>query len=256
MAERGGIMDGAATNRQGARTHALRAQIALRQRILNGDYPGGTRLYEVSLAEELAISRTPVREALSRLAEEGLLVRTRAGGFVVRSFAVADVLDMIELRGVLEGTAARLAAERGVCPERMAKIGCLLSQLDSCFGTRPDDTDLDRYSQLNDAFHQALAKLAGSKVLEEEIARVVRLPFAAPSAFLPYKTQIEALVSTLAPAHAQHHAMIDAIAARQGARAEALAREHTGAARANVQQIFAAHPAQGPQLAALGLVIG
>lgn len=119
----------------------------------------------------------------------------------------------------------------------------------------PEQTDLERYSQLNDSFHQALARLAGSKVLEEEIARVVRLPFAAPSAFLPYKTQIEALMSTLAPAHVQHHAMIEAIAARQGARAEALAREHTGAARANVQQIFAARPAQGPQLAALGLVI-
>ena len=249
-------MDGTVSNRQGARTHALHAQIALRQRILNGDYPGGTRLYEVSLAEELAVSRTPVREALSRLAEEGLLVRTRSGGFVVRSFAVADVLDMIELRGVLEGTAARLAAERGPCPEHMSKIECLLGQLDSCFHANPEDTDLDSYSQLNDAFHLALARLAGSKVLEEEIARVVRLPFAAPSAFLPYKTQIEALVSTLAPAHAQHHAMIEAITARQGTRAEALAREHTGSARANVQQIFAVHTAQGPQLAALGLVIG
>lgn len=116
-------MDGAGTNREGARTHALRAQIALRQRILNGDYPGGTRLYEVSLAEELAVSRTPVREALSRLAEEGLLVRTRSGGFVVRSFAVADVLDMIELRGVLEGhcgavggRARRLCRTDGTCP--------------------------------------------------------------------------------------------------------------------------------------------
>ncbi|MDD7972041.1 GntR family transcriptional regulator [Roseinatronobacter alkalisoli] len=250
------MMDGTESNRQGARTHALRAQIALRQRILNGEYPGGTRLYEVSLAEELDISRTPVREALSRLAEEGLLVRTRAGGFVVRSFAVADVLDMIELRGVLEGTAARLAAERGVCSEKMAGIRCILAQLDSCFGANPEDADLERYSQLNDEFHYMLARLAGSKVLEEEIARVVRLPFAAPSAFLPYKTQIEALVSTLAPAHAQHHAMIDAIAARQGARAEALAREHTGAARANIQQIFVTDIGQAPPLAALGLVVG
>ena len=56
------------------------------------------------LAKEFSISRTPIREALSRLAEEGLLERARGGGFVVRSFAIADVLDMIELRGVLEGT--------------------------------------------------------------------------------------------------------------------------------------------------------
>ena len=74
------------------------------------------------LAKEFSISRTPIREALSRLAEEGLLERARGGGFVVRSFAIADVLDMIELRGVLEGTAARLAAERGVSAAKLAGI--------------------------------------------------------------------------------------------------------------------------------------
>ena len=56
-------------------THAKRAAYDLRQRILKGEMPGGTRLYEVALADEMAISRTPVREAMSRLAEEGLLGR-------------------------------------------------------------------------------------------------------------------------------------------------------------------------------------
>ena len=85
-------------------THSKRALFRLRQRIVEGEIPGGTRLYEVALAEKLQISRTPVREAMSRLAEEGLLDRANGGGFLVRSFSYADVVDAIELRGVLEGT--------------------------------------------------------------------------------------------------------------------------------------------------------
>ena len=57
----------------------MRALMELRKKILSGDYPGGTRLFEVSLAETLQISRTPVREVMSRLAEEGLLDRLADG---------------------------------------------------------------------------------------------------------------------------------------------------------------------------------
>jgi GntR family transcriptional regulator, vanillate catabolism transcriptional regulator len=238
-----------------ARTHGLRAQIELRKRILNGELPGGTRLYEVMLADDLNISRTPVREALSRLVEEGLLERARGGGFVVRSFAIADVLDMIELRGVLEGTAARFAAERGVGAARLAAIRDILRRLDGCFGADPADVDLDRYAVLNAEFHEALSKLAGSAVMEREIARVVRLPFASPSAFLPHRARIEALRLTLAPAQAQHRAIVEAIAAREGSRAEALVREHTRAARANVEQLFATGSGGDATMPGLGLVI-
>jgi GntR family transcriptional regulator, vanillate catabolism transcriptional regulator len=109
------------TGEEKTATHAQRALVALRKRILGGELAGGTRLYEVALAEELGISRTPVRAALSVLAEESLLDRGAGGGFVVRSFAVRDVVDTIELRGVLEGTAARMAAERGVPDSLMAR---------------------------------------------------------------------------------------------------------------------------------------
>ena len=115
-----------------AGTQAMRALAALRARILGGALPGGTRLFEVALAEDLQVSRTPVREALSRLADEGLLERMPHGGFVVRSFSVGDVIDAIELRGLLEGAAARLAAERGPVPERLQAMQDLVGALDSC----------------------------------------------------------------------------------------------------------------------------
>ncbi len=239
-----------------ARTHATRALIDLRQRILSGGLAGGTRLFEVPLAEELDISRTPLREALSRLAAEGLLDRAPGGGFVVRSFALADVIDTIELRGVLEGTAARLAAERGVAPERMQALRGILARLDECFGEGPDDVDFESYSDLNTEFHAAIAELAGSAVLSREIARVTRLPFASPSAFLPDSTRLDAFRRTLSPAQEQHRALVEAIGNREGTRAEMIAREHARAARRNVEYIFATDPGLKADVPGLALITG
>jgi len=221
-----------------SKTHATRTVIELRKKILGGELPGGTRLYEVPLAEELEISRTPLRDAMSRLAEEGLLERARSGGFVVRQFSFADVIDAIEIRGVLEGTAARLAAERGVKPEAMASIQAVVKELDGVFGANPGEVEFEAYSELNARFHAELAALSGSKIVEKEVERAARLPFASPSAFLPDKTDIAAFRRSLNIAQEQHRAIVQAIAAREGARAEALAREHARIARRNIEYVL------------------
>jgi GntR family transcriptional regulator of vanillate catabolism len=222
----------AMTQEERSATHAQRALITLRQRILGGDLPGGTRLYEVALAEELGISRTPVRAALSRLAEESLLDRAN-GGFVVRSFALRDVVDAIELRGVLEGTAARLAAERGVPEAQMAEARQIVRQIDGLF--RGEEIDMEAYSGLNSRFHSLLAQMSQSPVLQREIERITALPFAAPSAFLDDHSHQLDSVKTLAAAQEQHRALLEAITHREGSRAESLAREHARAARRNVE---------------------
>ncbi len=214
------------------KNHTERALTALRQRVLAGGLPGGTRLFEVALAEELDISRTPVRAALAKLAEEGLLDRPKGGGFVVRSFDLADVIDTIELRGVLEGTAARFAAERGVLPEQLAEAQNIISNIDRVLFAQT--VDMDEYSSWNTRFHKLLVRMANSDALAREIARVTSLPFASPSAFLDDDAHAEQLLSNLTAAQQQHKAIIDAIANREGSRAESLAREHARAARRNV----------------------
>lgn len=216
-------------------THTKRATYELRQRIIEGRIPGGTRLYEVALADELEISRTPVREAMSRLAEEGLLERARGGGFVVRSFSYHDVIDAIELRGVLEGTAARIAAERGTDPEDIKKIRAIVDEIDTCFGAIDAPANFDRYSELNAAYHTALARMCGSPIIERELKRVKSLPFASPSAFVLGRSDNTASHRTLVIAQAQHRALVDAIEAREGARAEFIAREHARIARENLE---------------------
>jgi GntR family transcriptional regulator of vanillate catabolism len=164
-----------------SKTQTERALITLRQRILSGAYPGGERLYEVALANDLQISRTPVRAALSKLAEEGLLDRIKAGGFAVRRFDLRDVMDTIELRGVLEGTAARLAAERGAQAGALDAMRTAVSRIDAVL--QADDVDMSLYSKWNSAYHAALGDSCGSPVLVRELKRVTALPFASPSAF-------------------------------------------------------------------------
>lgn len=237
-----------------ASTHAQRALFSLRQRILSGAIQGGTRLFEVALAEELAISRTPVRAALSQLAEEGLLERGQSGGFTVRSFAMAEVVDTIELRGVLEGTAARFAAERGADPDLLAKIERIVTELDACVIVKPEEIDISRYSELNTRFHSTLAALSGSSVLQREIVRVTRLPFASPSAFLADDLKIDRFRRTLLPAQEQHRSIVEAIRAREGTRAESIAREHARAARRNVEFLFSADPQERIGMSSMALI--
>src|SRR3954462_10129327 len=105
-----------------ARTQTERVVLTLREMLLRGDFRPGERLTELSLVPRLKASRTPVRLALDRLANEGLLEALATTGFRVRAFALDDIWDAIELRGVLEGTAARLAAERLPAPEETPAV--------------------------------------------------------------------------------------------------------------------------------------
>src|SRR5690606_16379469 len=89
-----------------------RALLGIRESLLRGEFSRGERISEIGISERFEMSRTPIRMALERLAHLGLLDVGTMGGFFVREFTVADVRDAIELRAVLEGTAARLATER------------------------------------------------------------------------------------------------------------------------------------------------
>ncbi|MBL1241106.1 MAG: GntR family transcriptional regulator [OCS116 cluster bacterium] len=223
-------------------THALRAVFDLRKKILSGELAAGVRLREVALAKELNISRTPVRDAMSRLAEEGLLERAKTGGFIIRRFGADDIADSIELRGVLEGTAARLAAERGVSKDKLVVVNKLLIELDDCFSEQGLKVDLPRYSELNADFHNELSKLCGSDIIQRELERVRQLPFASPSAFLEDKNNRNTFALSLLAAQEQHKEIIMAIEAREGSRAESVAREHAREARKNLESTLGQNP--------------
>ncbi|MEE9335413.1 MAG: GntR family transcriptional regulator [Granulosicoccaceae bacterium] len=202
----------------------------LRSRIIAGHWPAGSKLREVPLSESLGVSRTPLRAALLKLEQEGLVERSGAG-YTVRGFSLEDAYVAIELRGVIEGTAARTAAERGVTTAELVAIKQTVAAIDTIL----EQDTIDGYAALNDQFHDQLAELADNKLIKREVERASQLPFAAPSAFSSNSDDLARFKTSLVVGQQHHHALVQAIERGEGARADALAREHAQLGRANIE---------------------
>jgi GntR family transcriptional regulator of vanillate catabolism len=220
-----------------------RTVLNLREMLLRGDFRPGERLSELPLVARLGVSRTPIRLALDRLANEGLLEVFPTGGFVVRAFTLTDVYDAIEMRCVLEGTAARLAAERLEEPRELAGLRTLQKELELVMPLAPELVptidSFAHYLDLNESFHSTLVDLAKSPMLRRTVDRILSLPFASPSATVFARLKLPKAKELLTIASDQHNALIEAIGNRQGARAESLAREHAGLALRNLEAVLA-----------------
>jgi GntR family transcriptional regulator of vanillate catabolism len=215
-------------------THAL---LSLRDLLLSGEFPPGTRMSELPLVERLGVSRTPLRLALATLQHEGLLENIEGGGYAVREFTRDEIHDAIELRGVLEGTAARFAAERGATADQLAQMRRLSAEMDPLVH-RSDVDSFWQYVECNRAFHELLMEAAASPVLQRELERIVALPFASPSALVQGQAELPESREILVIAQDHHRGLIDAIERGQGARAEALAREHARIALRNLEIVL------------------
>jgi GntR family transcriptional regulator of vanillate catabolism len=223
-------------------SQAVKAQLRLRELILGGELPSGARIAELAIVERLGVSRTPIRAALMRLEQEGLLEALPNGGYAVRTFSERDVSDAIELRGTVEGLAARLAAERGASPDVLRQARECLAQIDGVLSQPAlDDEAFTRYVTLNEAFHNFLSELAGSDVVARELERVVRLPFASPSGFVVLQANSPQARDMLIVAQDQHRQVLDAIERREGSRAEAIMREHSRIAQRNLRDAMMSH---------------
>jgi GntR family transcriptional regulator of vanillate catabolism len=217
-------------------SQTLRALIEMRELVIRGEFRPGERIREIPLAARLGVSRTPLRLVLERLAHEGLLEARSKGGFVARQFTLQDIMDVIELRGVLEGTAARLAAERLQSPSELHSMSEWVQQMGTLLRARAPVMDsIASYAPLNERFHARLIELAKSPILCRSLDQVLTLPFAAPSAFIGSQTEIGDWHETMMIANAHHRSIVDAIANREGARAEAMAREHSRVARSSIR---------------------
>jgi GntR family transcriptional regulator, vanillate catabolism transcriptional regulator len=224
-----------ATNRS-ASSQTVRALLKLRDFILSGELKPGDRISELPLVERLGVSRTPIRMALVRLEEEGLLAAIPSGGFAVKAFSERDIYDAIEVRGALEGLAARLAAERGVTQSAFAEIKDCLSEIDAFIDrSRVTIESFSDYVRLNARFHVLLLALADSPVLERQLKRVMNLPFASPSAFVMVQAELREAHAIMTVAQDQHRCVMRAIEMREGARAEAIMREHARLAFRNLE---------------------
>src|SRR5579862_6592233 len=175
-----------------------RTLLNLREMLLRGDFQPGERISELPLVARLGVSRTPIRLALDRLSHEGLLEASPTGGFVVRAFTLEDIWDAIETRGILEGAAARLAAERLEDPSELISLREYRDEMDAMVQmdgdpdrfAEPDIDSFARYLDLNEAFHSEIVTLSKSSMIRRTLAQVNSVPFASPSALLYVRAKL------------------------------------------------------------------
>ncbi|MDF5773015.1 GntR family transcriptional regulator [Pseudomonas syringae] len=204
--------------------------VALRKMIASGELAAGERLMEVPTAELFGVSRMPVRMAFRTLEQEGLLVPFGGRGFQVRSISPIEIAGAVDVRGVLEGLAARQMAERGVTQEARDELEACLVQGDALFekGHVTED-DLEVYHYMNMRLHRVIVEGSGNRAIADALSRNDHLPFASVTALAVDRDNLIREYRRFNFAHMQHHAVVDALVNGQGARAEAIMREHANA---------------------------
>lgn len=231
--------------------------LQLREGILRGDFEPGQRLAEQQVAERLGASRTPVRAALVALEQEGLVQVSESGGYVVRRFTASEVADAIAVRGHLEGMAARLVAEHGMTRQLARDLDDCLAEGDAALANNPlTMDDYARYTVMNDRLHALILEASGNRALQRAVALNDKLPFAPASAMLPMQGSLAIDRDWMLYAHRQHHMLVEALKRGEGARAQALAVEHTEVAQTNLRLALARRSEVEQVMPAIRLVVG
>jgi DNA-binding GntR family transcriptional regulator len=195
----------------------LREQIvsSLRESIVKGELSSGQKLTEPELAEKLGISRTPIREAFRQLESEGFLTVIPRRGAVVSSLTRKEIEDFYEIKSLLEGYAARVAAEK-ITKKDIDKLRKLNEQLEAL--TQGDD--VEAFFRKNNEFHNTFIALCGNEKLLELRSDLVQK-------FLRFRLQALAVPGRLMESVKQHRVIIRALAKKDGRLAEAVVIEHS-----------------------------
>jgi len=200
---------------------------SLRQWILGGRFRAGERLAEATMAQQLGVSRTPVRLAFRTLEQEGLLQKAGARGFLVREFSDQDVRCAIEVRGALEGLAARRLAHIGMSPAVREQLqACLDDAQRILAGGQLAEADIGPWGRLNERFHGTIVQAGGGRVIADAISRNDHLPFASAASLVIDRSALDREYLKLCQAQLHHRLVVQALDQRDSARVEMLMREH------------------------------
>jgi DNA-binding GntR family transcriptional regulator len=205
----------------------------LRTAILNGRIADGARLRQTGLADQLGISRTPIREALVRLQQEGLVELLPGGGVRVKVLNLDEAVELYDVREVLDGLAARLAAGRIAAPS-LGRLERALARQALCVARG----DAGPWFAAHVAFHEEIVRAASHRQLAR-LSTVVRLSI---RHFHPLLLRTE---HRLEHAYAEHRALYDAIRTHDAEAAERLARAHIATAKDIVLKTMAQETRRG-----------
>ena len=187
---------------------------AIREAIINGTLKPGERLMEIQLAEEMGVSRTPVREAIRKLELEGFLVMIPRKGAYVAGLSMKDIADVFEIRGALEGLAAGLAAER-ITEEEQEELERILVRIGECINS----DDLNALIEQDTEFHDILFKATRNE-------RLVQIVSNLREQIQRYRTASLSSPGRMKVALEEHKEIVEAVSERNVEKAQRLAREH------------------------------
>jgi DNA-binding GntR family transcriptional regulator len=187
---------------------------SLREAIISGLLKPGERMMEIQLAEEMGVSRTPVREAIRKLELEGLVVMIPRKGAYVAGLSLKDIADVFEIRGALEGLAAELAAERITDNEleEMERYLVIISE-------EIEAGDLSRVVETDTDFHSLIYKASRNNRLVQIISNL-------REQIQRFRTTSLANPGRMKNALEEHRKIVEAISTRDGELARKIAHEH------------------------------
>jgi len=197
-----------------AETQTERIRHALEDAILTGRLAPGERLDEQALAERFEVSRTPVREALNRLASSRLVELRPRQGAVVAVLSVPELIEMFEVMSELEGLCARLAARRATPEER-----ALLREAHDACRERAEAGDHEGFYLENKRFHEIIYAASHNRFLEESTINL-------RSRVAPYRRHVTYRPGRMKESIVEHEAVVEAIAAGDAAGAQARMHHH------------------------------
>lgn len=187
---------------------------SLREAILSGQLRPGERLMEIQLAEEMGVSRTPVREAIRKLELEGSVVMIPRKGAYVSGLSLKDIADVFEIRGALEGLAAELASDR-ITDEELEELERYLVKI----AEEIENGDLNKVVQTDTDFHSLLYQASRNGRLTQIINNL-------REQIQRFRTTSLSYPGRMKNALEEHRKIVEAIASRDGDLARKLAQEH------------------------------
>lgn len=198
----------------------------LRSEVMSGQLSPGEKLQEINLSGRLGVSRTPLRAALHSLASEGLLEYLPNRGYSVRSLNADRLIAIFDLRGVLEGLGARLAAEKGMSVADQNIFRDALARGDAIMAQGVLlGTDREPFGEINAQIHDTILNAADDSLLNEMLIRCRNTPISSQRNVLWHD------YAWVRRSHDDHYRLLDAIMLRDGARAEQLMKEHVHAVK-------------------------
>jgi DNA-binding GntR family transcriptional regulator len=202
------------------------AYASIRSMIFEGRLPAGSHVTEAALVRQLDMSRTPIREALTRLATEGQLLASPGRGFIVVEISAADLIDIYGVRARLEGLATEEAAER--CSRTdLARLEDLYEAMETARTAGEDE----RLAFLNGQFHAVVAQASGNAYLQAMLDDIREV-------FDRFRTTALALPGRRDDAHHEHGQLIEALRRRDRGAARELGEQHVERALAARHQVL------------------